>query len=95
MHERLDQLDQQGEQDYNRLLLQQAEQERSNIALASQNLLAQREMQLGEQGQSFDQYLRQLQMNEMIRQFNEQLALNYGKFGWEQQIGLAGLFPNK
>ena len=78
---------------YDQLRMQAAELERSNVALAAQNLLAQREMQVGEQSQSFDQYLRQLQMNEMIRQFNEQMALNYGKFGWEQQVGLAGLFP--
>ena len=78
---------------YDQLRMQAAELERSNVALAAQNLLAQREMQLGEQGQSFDQYLRQLQQNEIIRQFNEQMALNYGKFGWEQQVGLAGLFP--
>lgn len=81
------------QQAYDQLRLQAAEMERSNVALAAQNLLAQREMERGEQSQSFDQYLRQLQMNEMIRQFNEQLALSYGKFGWEQQIGLAGLFP--
>lgn len=83
----------QANQIYNQLQLQAAELERGNVALVAQNLLAQREMQLGEQGQSFDQYMRQLQMNEMIRQFNEQLAFNYGKFGWEQQLGLAGLFP--
>ena len=77
----------------NQFQLQASELDRGNVALAAQNLLAQREMQVGEQGQSFDQYLRQLQMNEMIRQFNEQMALNYGKFGWEQQVGLAGLFP--
>ena len=59
----------------------------------AQNLLAQREMALGEQGQSFDQYLRQLQLNEMIRQFNEQLAFDYGKFGWTQKMGVASLFP--
>lgn len=83
------------QQAYDQLRLQAAELERGNVALAAQNLLAQREMALGEQGQSFDQYLRQLQMNEMIRQFNEQLALNYGKFGWEQQLNLANLFPGR
>jgi hypothetical protein len=29
----------------------------------------------------------------MIRQFNENMALDYGKFGWTQQMNLAGLFP--
>ena len=83
----------QANQIYNQLQMQAAELERGNVALTAQNMLAQREMQLGEQGQSFDQYLRQLQTNEMIRQFNEQLAFDYGKFGWQQQLGLAGLFP--
>jgi hypothetical protein len=83
----------QANQIYNQLQMQAAELERGNVALVAQNLLAQREMALGEQGQSFDQYLRQLQLNEMIRQFNEQLALDYGKFGWTQKIGVASLFP--
>lgn len=83
----------QANQIYNQLQMQAAELERGNVALVAQNLLAQREMALGEQGQSFDQYLRQLQLNEMIRQFNEQLALDYGKFGWTQQMGVASLFP--
>lgn len=82
----------QANQIYNQLQMQAAELERGNVALVAQNLLAQREMQLGEQGQSFDQYLRQLQLNEMIRQFNEQLAFDYGKFGWTQQMGFADLF---
>lgn len=83
----------QANQIYNQLQMQAAELERGNVALVAQNLLAQREMALGEQGQSFDQYLRQLQLNEMIRQFNEQLALDYGKFGWTQQMDVASLFP--
>jgi hypothetical protein len=83
----------QANQIYNQLQMQAAELERGNVALTAQNLLAQREMQLGEQGQSFDQYMRQLQLNEMIRQFNEQLAYNYGTFGWRQQMDLAGMFP--
>jgi hypothetical protein len=83
----------QANQIYNQLQMQAAELERGNVALVAQNLLAQREMALGEQAQSFDQYLRQLQLNEMIRQFNEQLALDYGKFGWTQQMGVASLFP--
>ena len=82
----------QANQIYNQLQMQAAELERGNVALVAQNLLAQREMQLGEQSQSFDQYLRQLQLNEMIRQFNEQLAFDYGKFGWTQQMGFADLF---
>lgn len=83
----------QANQIYNQLQMQAAELERGNVALVAQNLLAQREMALGEQGQSFDQYLRQLQLNEMIRQFNENLALDYGKFGWTQQMDVANLFP--
>jgi hypothetical protein len=83
----------QANQIYNQLQMQAAELERGNVALVAQNLLAQREMALGEQGQSFDQYLRQLDLNERIRQFNESLAFDYGKFGWTQQINLAGLFP--
>ena len=81
------------QQAYDQMRLQAAELERGNVALVAQNLLAQREMALGEQGQSFDQYLRQLQLNEMIRQFNENLALDYGKFGWGQQMDVASLFP--
>lgn len=83
----------QANQIYNQLQMQAAELERGNVALVAQNLLAQREMALGEQGQSFDQYLRQLQANEAIRQFNERLAFDYGQFNWAQQMGLAGLFP--
>ncbi|NBV23576.1 MAG: hypothetical protein EBS05_16855 [Proteobacteria bacterium] len=77
---------------YDQLRLQAAELERGNVALAAQNLLAQREMQLGEQGQSFDQYLRQLQYNELVRQFNEKMAYDYGQFGWNQQMDLARFF---
>lgn len=82
----------QANQIYNQLQLQAAELERGNVALVAQNLLAQREMALGEQGQSFDQYLRQLQANEAIRQFNERLAFDYGQFNWAQQMGFADLF---
>jgi len=87
-----DQINLQAQQEYQRQLMQRAEQERATQALAYQQLLAQREMQRSEQGQSFDQYLRQLQMDEMIRQFNEQMAYNYGRFGWEQQQDIANRF---
>ena len=78
---------------YDDLRLKAAEFDRANIALTAQTMMSGRQQQLAEQQTSFQQYLDQLKFDEMMRQFNEQMALDYGKFGWQQQNDLASYFP--
>lgn len=78
---------------YDELRFRAAEFDRSNVALAAQTDMASRQQQGTEAMASFQQYMDQLKFDELMRQFNEQMALDYGKFGWTQQMNLANLFP--
>ena len=78
---------------YDELRFRAAEFDRSNVALAAQTDMASRQQQNTESMASFQQYMDQLKFEEMMRQFNEQTALNYSKFGWDQQMDYANLFP--
>lgn len=81
------------EKAYDDLRFQAANFDRSNVALAAQTDMASRQQQGTEAMASFQQYMDQLKYDELMRQFNEQMALDYGKFGWTQQMNLANLFP--
>lgn len=78
---------------YDELRFRAAEFDRSNVALAAQTDMASRQQQNTENMASFQQYMDQLKFDEMMRQFNEQTALNYSKFGWDQQMDFANMFP--
>jgi hypothetical protein len=77
---------------YDELRFKAAEFDRGNVALAAQNLMAGRQQNMAEGVASFQQYLAQRQMEEQMRQFNEQMGLNWSKFGWDQIIGATGQF---
>lgn len=78
---------------YDELRFRAAEFDRSNVALAAQTDMASRQQQGTEAMASFQQYMDQLKFDELMRQFNEQTALNYSKFGWDQQMDFANMFP--
>ena len=78
----------QAKSQYDDLRLKAAQFDQSNVALASQSMMANRQ-------QSFQEYLDTLKYNEMLRQFNEQLAYNYGNLQWNQQMDVANLFGGK
>jgi hypothetical protein len=78
---------------YDELRFRAAEFDRSNIALAAQTDMASRQQQGTEAMASFQQYMDQLKFDEMMRQFNEQTALDYSKFGWDQQVDFSNMFP--
>lgn len=78
---------------FDEMRFKEAEFNRSNVALAASTGMAGRQQQLAEQVASFQQYLQQRQFDEMMRQFNEQMGLNWSQFGWNQQFDLASLFP--
>ncbi len=78
---------------YDELRFKAAEFDRANVALAAQTAMAGRQQQLGEQVASFSQYIEKLKFDELMRQFNEQMGLDYGKFGWQQQMDLVNRFP--
>ena len=78
---------------YDELRMKAAEFDRANIALAAQTNMAGRQQQMAEQVASFQQYLDQLKFEEMMRQFNNQMALDWSKYGWGQQMDLANQFP--
>ncbi len=78
---------------YDELRFKAAEFDRANVALSAQVGMAGRQQQMAEQVSSFQQYIEQLKFEEMMRQFNEQIGLDYGKFGWNQQMDLMNKFP--
>lgn len=77
---------------YDELRFKAAEFDRANVALAAQTQMAGRQQSMAEQVASFQQYLAQKQFDEQMRQFNEQMGLNWSRFGWDQIIGATGAF---
>ncbi len=78
---------------YDEMRFKAAEFDRANVALSAQVGMAGRQQQMAEQVSSFQQYIEKAKFEEMMRQFNEQIGLDYGKFGWNQQMDILGNFP--
>lgn len=78
---------------YDELRFKAAEFDRANVALAAQTGMAGRQQSMAEQTSSFQQFLEKLKFEELMRQFNEQIGLDYGKFGWQQQNDIMNKFP--